>query len=332
MNLHTNLLARRGRPERFFLKGTRMRRWKVGPASILLKSLVVACLAMGFGTWAPARAQDAKKSAVEPQYVNIPVKGAGLFGGSVDMVTEVFTPAGSGPFPVLVYAHGRDGTQQERSAMREVIPRDYLQYWLAKGFAVVAPMRPGYGKTGGMDRELPGHSWDNFGGCSGSPNVDAVVATSGAAILAALEWTRQQSWANASAVLLSGNSVGGLTVVAVGANNPTGVIGYVNFVGGVAGNPTRSPGKSCDPDRVREAFRTYGSSTKLPNLWLYAENDLYWGSAVPKAWHAAFAAGGSPSTFVMTPPVPGPDGHDLIFRGRSLWSGHTDAFLKQVGM
>ena len=310
-----------------------MKRWHVDATSVLsLNSLVIACLALGLGLSAPAGAQDAKGSTAEPRFVSIPVKGAGLFGGALDMVTEVFTPAGAGPFPVVVYAHGRDGTQQERSSMREVIPRAYLQYWLAKGFAVVAPMRPGYGKTGGTDRELPGHRWDNFGGCIGSPNVEAVATAAGSAILAALDWARQQSWANASAVLLSGNSVGGLTVVALGAGSPAGVVGYINFVGGVAGNPSRSPGKSCEPDRVREAFRAYGKSTRLPNLWLYAENDLYWGPDVPKAWHAAFTAGGSPSTFVMTTPVPGPDGHDLLFNGRTLWSEHVDAFLKQIGM
>lgn len=309
-----------------------MRCRQIDAPSIFMNILAAAFVVLGLGTSASVAAQEAKGSAPEPNYVNIPAKGAGLFGGSLDMVTEVFKPAGAGPFPILVYAHGRDGTQQERSAMREVIPRDYLQYWLAKGFAVIAPMRPGYGKTGGTDREIPGHKWDNFGGCSGSPNVEGVATSAGSALLASIEWARQQSWANASVVLLSGNSVGGLTVVALGATNPAGVVGYINFVGGVAGNPTRSPGKSCDPDRVREAFRAYGKSTKIPNLWLYAENDLYWGPDVPKAWHAAFAAGGSPSTFAMTPPVPRADGHDLIFGGPSLWSVHTDTFLKQIGM
>lgn len=292
---------------------------------------LVACSALLFAAVGDVTPQDVRSAPPEPDYVTIPMKGAGTFGGSIDMVTEVFKPVGAGPFPVLVYAHGRDATEQERSAMKEVIPRDYLQYWLGKGFAVVAPMRPGYGKTGGTDREIPGHRWGNFG-CSGSPNVEGVAGAAGSAITAAVEWARQQNWANGSAVVLSGNSIGGLTVVALGARNLAGVVGYINFAGGVAGNPARSPGKSCDPDRVREAFRTYGATTKVRNLWLYAENDQFWGAEAPKAWHGAFVAGGSPSTFVMTASLSGADGHDLIFKGRDLWTVHVDAFVRQLGM
>jgi len=120
-----------------------------------------AFLAMFVGLAVPiCSAQTAESAAPAIQVVKVPMKGAGAFGSALDLSTELFKPAGPGPFPVLVYAHGRSGTQKERSALAEVIPRQFLSFWLSRGFAVVAPARPGYGKTGGSDREVPGHSWD----------------------------------------------------------------------------------------------------------------------------------------------------------------------------
>ena len=76
-----------------------------------------------------------------------------FFRGDVAMTTEVFKPDGDGPFPVVLYSHGRAGTDAERRDMKVPILRGHALYWMRKGFAVVAPIRPGYGVTGGPDSE-----------------------------------------------------------------------------------------------------------------------------------------------------------------------------------
>jgi dienelactone hydrolase len=215
--------------------------------------------------------------------------------------------------------------------MSEVIPREYLRFWISRGFAVVAPARPGYGKTGGIDREIPGHSWSAVGACQGKPNPEQVANAAGAALLATMTWIREQPWIDNSKMILSGNSVGGLAIVSLGSTALSGVVGYVNFAGGVAGNPVLSPKRSCAPETVRDAYEKYGKSTRVPNLWIYAENDLFWGAEVPKEWHAAFAAGGSKTKLVTTAALPAQDGHELIFVGRSVWSPYVEDFLKQIG-
>ncbi len=279
-----------------------------------------------------AIAQVATDTPGNLQIAQVPMKGAGIFGRNLELHTEVFKPDGKGPFPVLIYAHGRSGTQQERSAMTEVVPRTYLQFWIKRGFAVVASARPGYGRTGSSDREMPGHSWSPSGSCQGSPNPEQVAKIAGTAVQATIDWVRGEAWANSSKIILSGNSVGGLATVSLGAVEQKGVIAYINFAGGVAGNPALSPGKSCAPELVRDAYKKYGMSTRVPNLWLYAENDLFWGAETPKEWHAVFAAGGSKTRLVTTAPVPGQDGHELIFFGQSLWSPYVDDFLTQNGL
>ncbi len=296
-------------------------------------STAVTCAAMLIGLAVPiCGAQTAESAALPIQLVNVPMKGAGVFGSTLDLSTELFKPAGPGPFPVLVYAHGRSGSQQERSALAEVIPRQFLNFWLARGFAVIAPARPGYGQTGGSDREVPGHSWDGRGNCSGVPSPERVAATASAAILAAVDWAREQPWAINSKILVAGNSVGGLTSAALAAANPPGVVAYINFAGGIAGNPDQAPGRSCAPEKVREAFALYGKTARIPSLWLYAQNDKFWGADAPRQWHAAYVASGGAAEFVATPPVPNTDGHELIFVGRDLWAPVVEPFLKRVGL
>ncbi len=299
-------------------------------AGLIRNIFAFATVVLGFEA-ANCHAQGLEPASASVQLVDVPMKGGGVFGSTLNLSTELFKPAGPGPFPVLVYAHGRSGTQQERSALVEVVPRQFLNFWLARGVAVVAPARPGYGKTGGADREIPGHRWDGNGNCSGVPNVERVASTAAAAISATIGWVREQPWAIGTKILLAGNSVGGLTSVAVAATNPTGMVAYINFAGGIAGNPDQAPGKSCAPDKIRDAFAAYGKTTRSPSLWLYAPNDKFWGPDMPRQWHTAYAAGGSATEFFATPPVPGTDGHELIFVGRELWSASVEAFLTRIG-
>lgn len=145
-----------------------------------------------------------------PEIVHIPVEGAGAFDADARMVAGVFRPGGEGPFPVLVYSHGRSGTDLERSLTKVPDVRSHVRYWLRKGFAVVAAIRPGYGETGGADREASGVHYDVFGNCWGRPDFGRSAAAATAAVLATLTWVRQQPWANARRIVLVGTSMGGL--------------------------------------------------------------------------------------------------------------------------
>ena len=268
-----------------------------------------------------------------PTSVIVPLQGAGAFGSALKMSAEVFKPSGDGPFPVMVYAHGRSGTQQERSALREIVPRQYLDFWLSRGFAVVGVARQGYGLTGGADKEIPGHTWDSSGRCSGNFNPERVADVAGLAIQATIAWVKNQSWAKQSVIVISGNSVGGMTAVSIGAKSIEGVTAIINFAGGIGGNPALAPTRSCMPEKLKEMYGKFGANTRTPNLWLYAENDQFWGSESPKTWHAAFLGSGAQnSTFVLTEATPSQDGHDLIFLGRPIWESKVNEFLKSLGL
>ena len=68
--------------------------------------------------------------------------------------TTIFLPRGDGPFPVAVINHGKapgPASMQPRARF-ESATAEFLQ----RGYAVVAPMRTGFSKSGGGYSELCG--------------------------------------------------------------------------------------------------------------------------------------------------------------------------------
>ena len=280
--------------------------------------LLIAALVAVAPTAGSARDADAHQ-------VTIPVHKAS--GDDAQMVVTWFVPEGKGPFPVVLFSHGRAPGKSGRERLALGVNRSQLHYWLSKGAAVVSPLRPGYGQSTGGDVEQSGVHHDAQGRCTSTPDYRKTADAAALSIRAALQWTRSQPWADADDVLLVGQSVGGLGTVAAAAQRLPGVVGYINFAGGSGGNPERTPGVSCDPGQIRSMFAGYGKTTTVPGLWIYATNDQYWGQDVPVAWHAAFAQGGSRTTFVHAPAVADGDGHGLSRHDPALWAPAVDAFI-----
>ena len=292
----------------------------------------VAAAAFALAWPAGAIAQDAQASQqaarVEPQVTRLPLT---IDGRSVEVVAHLYKPPGDGPFPLVIYSHGRAGNRLDRVKMQSPMAIGHGNYWLRKDVAVIAAIRPGYGATGGTDVEDSGSKWEGAN-CYTNPDFRTVAFNARKTPLAVYQWAMTQPWVRKDRILFEGQSVGGMTTVALSALNMPGVVGIVNFAGGSGGYPDVSPGKSCKPQNLTELYRELGQQARAPSLWLYAENDQYWGRDMPPQWHAAYKVGGSDTEFVQTPPLDGHDGHQLLLHGGRMWSVPLDAFVKRVGL
>lgn len=294
------------------------------PARYLL-SLLSLLLAL---TLHPGAFAQQGAPQVQPEVARLPLL---IDGKTVEVVTHIYRPAGPGPFPLVIFSHGRAGSRVDRARLQYPMPVGHGNYWLRKGVAVIAPVRPGYGETGGADREDSHSNWQGAT-CLGNPDFTHTSGNARQTLVAAYEWALRQPWVRRDRILLEGQSVGGMTTVAAAALNLPGVVGTVNFAGGSGGYPEVSPGKSCRPENLRATYEAYGRQASGPSLWLYAENDQYWGPEVPKAWFQAYKRGGSDAELVHTGPVPGHDGHQLLYHGGAMWSVPLNAFVKKVGL
>ena len=267
----------------------------------------------------------------QPQQPQVMVLPLTIDGTVYHVVTHVYKPSGTGPFPLVVFSHGRAPLQADRDKLQYPVLIGHANYWLRKGVAVVAPVRPGYGETGGADRENSLTRWSGST-CISDPDFTQVGRNASAVVAAVHGWAVQQPWVRTDRILLAGQSVGGLTAIAASALNLPGVLASVNFAGGAGGNPAASPGSSCKPENLTRTYAAYGKLVKVPSLWLYAENDQYWGADAPQRWYAAFSAGGSDAALVQTGPLPEHDGHSLLAFGGRLWSVPLNAFVVKTGL
>jgi dienelactone hydrolase len=244
---------------------------------------------------------------------------------SGEMLLTTYKPTGPGPFPIAIINHGRNLDRSTPERFRMLAMASYLVY---QGFAVFVPTRLGYGGAA-LPIDQPSDPEDS-GNCIDKDYVGA-VGPAVQQIAEALTYARKQRYVDPTRHLVIGQSTGGFASVAYAAGNPSGLIGYVNFAGGVGGDPLRHPGVPCQPERIARAYGDFGKTTRVPNLWIYTENDQYFAPRYSRSWHRAFAAGGSPSQFVLQEPF-GEDGHRLMGEGRARWNPLLDDFLVRVGM
>ena len=234
----------------------------------------------------------------------------------------IFRPKGDGPFPLVIMNHGRAVT--DKRALQGVQRFEHLsRYLVGKGFAVMLPTRVGYAQTyGDFDPEASGE-------CR-SLRIEPMAIAVSDQVLATLEFAKTLPFIDATRWLVMGQSVGGLAAVATAGRQPAGLLGAVNFSGGVGGDPEKNPGNPCSPQQMASVFGSLGKGARVSTLWLYWQNDLYWGANTPRRWHEAWAHGGGLAEFQSLPPV-GQDGHSGVSADMDHWVPLVDDYLARLG-
>jgi dienelactone hydrolase len=237
----------------------------------------------------------------------------------------LYRPAGSGPFPLLVLNHGRAGTPADRAQPQRFRFEVQARYFVGKGFAVAVPTRVGYGEAlkDDFDPEFNG-------GCS-NPRIEPMSRAASDQVLAVVAHAKRWPRVDVSRWWVAGQSVGGLTSVATVMRAPHGLQGGINFSGGTGGNPRGRPGHPCGVPQIADAWRAGAARAQVPMLWVYWENDQYWGVENPRLWHQAYVQGGGRAQLQQLDPIEG-DGHHGFTHDMDHWIPVVDRFLAEQGI
>lgn len=239
------------------------------------------------------------------------------------MWTMVARPPGDGPFPLAVVNHG----SVENELRRAQYPRPRftaLTEWLvAEGYVVALPQRPGHGETAGP-------YYESAGSCAEADFRKAGLGTA-ATIGAAIEYMSRQVFVRRTGVLAVGQSAGGWGSLALASQNPSALRAVVAFAAGRGGRLDDTPNRNCAPERLIAIARDFGTRTRVPTLWLYAENDSYFGPALSRKLADAYRAGGGDAEYRLLPALDG-DGHNLVSArdGVPLWKPVLEQFLRSI--
>lgn len=265
----------------------------------------------------PARAEKIDASLREAVH-SVPVASAGE-----SIVVTSFRPPGEGPFPWIVLSHGTATTIEANRALGRYRPLNPVREWVNRGYAVLVPVRRGYGATGGSRLA------DSYGKCA-DPDFHRAGVGAAEDVLATVDWAKAQRDLDPRRWLLVGQSAGGFASIYSASRRPEGLVAVLAFSAGRGGNPETRPGEPCGSDRMAALLADIAPRVAVPVLWFYAENDEFMGPRVQKLWFDAFRSAGGRGELVVVPPFPRARGHGVFpsREGTPLWTAATTNFFR----
>ena len=150
-------------------------------------------------------------AGLNEQIIRVPVDAA----GTVTLETTIYKPDGAGPFPMIVFNHGKipgDPRTQERSD-----PLPFAREFVRRGYVVVAPNRQGFGHSDGTYQQ---------DGCDVERNGIGQAGD----VAATIDFMSKQPYVDATHIVVAGTSHGGLATMAYGPEAASGVRALDQFL------------------------------------------------------------------------------------------------------
>jgi dienelactone hydrolase len=247
--------------------------------------------------------------------------------GSYRLEALVVRPATANRrLPIALITHGKNATAVENQGIRADMMRPQARDFAARGWLAVVVVRRGYGQSDGLQGVSRGSVYMSCENADLARGFDVEAED----LDGALKALAARPDADPSRVIAIGQSLGGGTVLAFAARQPSGLLGVVNVSGGVSRTSSDS---TCDQADLVAAMASFGSRTRVPTLWLYAENDSLFPPELVTRMRDAYTHAGGRAKLRMFPPVLG-DGHSLFtdFTARTKWLHALDVFLQAYRM
>jgi dienelactone hydrolase len=252
--------------------------------------------------------------------LTLPAIFRGVFGMTyrADLEALMLRPYDDRRHPLAVINHGMTTEADERREMR---PDDMLPQaieFVRRGWAVLIPMRRAYGKSGGHFSE------DITGTYCGSLGFEDEGRAAAEDIKEAIRLVAAKPYLDMSKIISVCVSGGGYATVALTADPPPHLVAGISFAGGEGSS---HQGMYCSFSELVQSFAHFGRHSHVPMLWVYAQNDHFFGPGQARDFAQAFnAAGGSADLQIAA--AFEDEGHYLFgSSGVPIWTKYVDDFL-----
>jgi dienelactone hydrolase len=285
---------------------------RLTPRALVLRLLLVvsAGLAACLAAASPSRAQT--EFDVQEIFLNARIDGR------IFRLEALVTKAkgAEGRLPVALLLHGKDLLGSAMGDIRPSISAAQARDLADRGWLAVSFTRRGFGRSDGPFPALAS--------CV-TPRLDDQFTSDAGETLAVIEALRQRPDADLSRILAIGVSAGGGAALALAARSPPGLVGIVNLSGGLS-FPTCAD--KSEPALVAAVGRLAGKS-KIPQLWIYADNDELFPAPLVNKMHEAALEAGADVRRVSLPKLE-PRGHNVFgsVPGRRMWLRELDNSLR----
>ncbi|HEY3075719.1 MAG TPA: prolyl oligopeptidase family serine peptidase [Burkholderiales bacterium] len=242
------------------------------------------------------------------------------------IAATILRPDAQGPYGAIILNHGVSASARERARESSDLLINAAAVFARRGYVVVMPLRRGFGATGGEMAEDPGS-------CS-NPDYKSAEQNAADDVMAAYDYARALPYVDANRMMLAGQSAGGMvSVFTAGTRQPQGLVAVLAFAAGRGGDPEVNPGVPCAIEPVARVFDSLGKNVRVPVLFHYAENDLFFSPKVSRGWYERFNAAGANAEYVLQPAF-GKDGHYLFgdTLGVRYWLPSVEGFLAKHGV
>ena len=202
--------------------------------------------------------------------------------GKKGLEAVMLRPNDAAAHPLALMTHGSPRVAQDRAGMTPLHWIPQAREFARRGWTAVVVMRRGFGDSG------TGYAEDSHA-CSRDPDIEGATREAVKDLRESAAYLRTRPEVDPARMIAVGVSAGGLAMVGLSADPPEGLAAAISFAGGQG---SKAPDVVCNPDALIGAFGDFGRLSKVPMLWIYAENDHFFGPPLAQKFYQEFTKKG----------------------------------------